>query len=354
MHPKHLPLLCCPDTRESLALEPLVTLENGTVYAGHLRSESGRSYPIVRGVPRFVERQDYSASFGWEWSRWPRVQFESHNVGCPMAGHTTRMWERITGMTDDDVRGKTFVDFGCGPGRFLDVVRRKGGIAVGIDLSDAVDAARANFADDPDVLIVQADLLRPPFREGAFDGGFSIGVLHHTPDPQQGVSALARTVRPGGWVACCVYPKGDFYDFPSVARFRKIHHALSRWFEYLPALLYSYFAAYVLAPAFRFLKNAGLRRAIQYVERHWLVALWLKDPQWRVLDTFDAITPQIATTHTEEEVAEWLITAGCESVQRTPWCPTSATSLKGPVHVIDVLPMAPASGAARVSIRVAA
>ena len=32
-----------------------------------------------------------------EWSRWPRVQFESENVGRPMQGHTTRMWERITG-----------------------------------------------------------------------------------------------------------------------------------------------------------------------------------------------------------------------------------------------------------------
>jgi SAM-dependent methyltransferase len=339
MHPKFLPLLCCPDTGESFTLEPLVTLENGMVYAGHLRTKSGRVYPIVRGVPRFVKRQDYSASFGWEWGRWPRVQFESENVGKPMAGHTTRMWDRITGASPDDIAGKTIVDFGCGPGRFLDVVRRRGGLAVGIDLSDAVDAARTNFADDPDVLIVQADLLRPPFREGSCDGGFSIGVLHHTPDPQQGVAALARTVRRGGWVSCCVYPKGDFYDFPSVARFRRIHNALSTTFEYLPALLYAYFAAYVLSPAFRFLKEHGLHRFITHVEQNWLVSLWLNDPHWRLLDTFDAITPQIATTHTEEEVTEWLLAAGCESVNRTPWCTTSATSLKGPVPVIDVLPL---------------
>ena len=336
MHPRFLNLLCCPDTGESLALHALVTLGNGMVWAGNLRTKSGRSYPIVRGVPRLVRRQQYAASFGWEWGRWPRVQFESSNVGRPMAGHTTRMWERITGAGNEDVAGKTIVDFGCGPGRFLDVVRRKGGVAVGIDLSDAVDAARTNFADDPDVLIVQADLLRPPFREGAFDGGFSIGVLHHTPEPDRGVAALARLVRPGGWVSCCVYPKGDFYDYPSVRRFRRIHQALSGTFEYLPALLYSYLAAFVLAPLFRALKGWGLRRAVEHVERNWLVALWLKDARWRVLDTFDAITPQIATTHTEEEVADWLIAAGCESVRRTPWCPTSATSLRGPVHVVDI------------------
>src|SRR3954452_10615301 len=116
-----------------------------------------------------------------------------------MAGHTTRMWERITGITDDGVRGRMIVDFGCGPGRFLDVVRRKGAIAVGIDLSAAVDAARSNFANDPDVLIVQGDLFRPPLRAGSFDGGFSIGVLHHTPDPARGLAALAGLIKPDGW-----------------------------------------------------------------------------------------------------------------------------------------------------------
>lgn len=328
MHPKFLPLLCCPDTREPLTLEADVTREDGTVRTGTLRAPCGRTYPIVRGVPRFVERQRYAASFGWEWKRWPRVQFESQNVGRPMERHTTRMWERITAASDSDVRGRTVVDFGCGPGRFLDVVRRKGGIAVGIDLSDAVDAARQNFADDPDVLVVQGDLLRPPLRDGVFDAGFSIGVLHHTPDPKRGVAALARAVRPGGWVSCCVYPKGGFYDYASVARFRRLHRALAGRFGYAPALAYSYLAAYGIAPAFRLLKQLGCRRLIDHLERNWVVSLGLKDPRWRVLDVFDAITPQIATTHAEQELAEWLESAGCGSVRRTNWCETSATAVR--------------------------
>src|SRR5439155_9319082 len=133
---------------------------------------------------------------------------------------------------------KTIVEFRCGPGQFLDVVRSKGGRAVGIDLSQAVEAARRNFNDDPDVLIVQGDLLQPPFRDCVFDGGYSIGVLHHTPDPFQGVRALARAIQPGGWVACSVYPKNSFYDFPSTARFRKLHQRLKPTFGYRPALLY--------------------------------------------------------------------------------------------------------------------
>lgn len=328
MHPRFLDILCCPETREALALEAQVTLQNGTVWAGALRSPSGAQYPIVRGVPRFVAREQYTASFGWEWERWPRVQFESENAGRPMAGHTTRMWERITGAGIEDVSGRTIVDFGCGPGRFLDVVRRKGGTAVGIDLSAAVDAARTNFGDDPDVLIVQGDLLRPPFREGAFDGGFTVGVLHHTPQPEEGLKALARCVRPGGWVSCCVYPSGGFYDYTSVRRFRRLHHKLFGTFEYLPALMYSYVAAYLIAPVFQALKSFGLRRVVDWVERNWVVSLWLRDAQWRVLDTFDAITPEIATTHTEAEVAEWMAAAGCEAVRRTAWCDTSAAAVR--------------------------
>lgn len=127
MHPKFLNVLCCPETQEPLRLEPSETLANGTVVSGVLVSQSGRRYPIVRGIPRFVSEENYATSFGYEWKRWPRVQFEAENVGKPMEGHTTRMWEAVTGVDQDQVRGKTIVEFGCGPGRFLDVVRRKGG-----------------------------------------------------------------------------------------------------------------------------------------------------------------------------------------------------------------------------------
>jgi hypothetical protein len=174
---------------------------------------------------------------------------------------------------------------------------------------------------------------------GRVDGGFSIGVLHHTPEPEEGLRALAHCVRPGGWVSCCVYPRGGFYENRSVERFRRIHAKLYPIFEYLPALVYSYLAAYVIAPVFQSLKNLGLRRLVEHVEQNWVVSLWLKDAQWRVLDTFDAITPEIATTHTEAEVAEWMAAAGCESVRRTAWCETSAVALREQKLILSMIPI---------------
>ena len=69
------------------------------------------------------------------------VQFEDQNRGGPMEGHTLRMWERIVGAPHDNLDGRMIADFGCGPGRFVDIVRKKRGRVIGLDLSVAVEKA---------------------------------------------------------------------------------------------------------------------------------------------------------------------------------------------------------------------
>jgi len=330
MNPKFLDLLCCPQTGEPLHLDSSKTSSKGRVVSGALISRSGRRYPIVRGVPRFVGEEDYTSSFGYEWNRWARVQFDSENLGKSMAGHTTRMWEAVTRASDDRVKEKIVVEFGCGPGRFLDVVRRKGGIAVGLDLSMAVEAASRNFADDPDVLIVQGDIFNPPFRQDSFDGGYAIGVLHHTPDPQRGLWSLAKIVKSGGWVACVVYPKQGLYSYRSVERFRRITNKIKPILGYYPALSYAYFSASVIAPLLKMGKKIqGMRGLLRYLEEQWIVSLdYLPDLRWRALDTFDAITPVIASTHTGEQVRGWMKAAGCSEIRTAGWGETSVVGVK--------------------------
>lgn len=329
MHQRFVASLCCPQTGEPLSLTAGETRSNGTVISGELVAQSGKKYPIVRGIPRFVEKEQYASSFGYEWNRWPRVQFEAENIGRPMEGHTTKMWERVTGNSGTTLRDQTIVEFGCGPGRFLDIVRRKGGTAVGLELSAAVEAARANFADDPNVLIVQGDVLSPPFREDAFDGGYSIGVLHHTPNPAKGLQRLAQVVRKDGWVACCVYAKGEFYDYHSVDRMRRLHNYLKPIVGYRLAIAYSYLSAYLLSPIMAKSKAiTGLRRLVDHIERNWIVSLALPDTRWRLLDIFDAITPEIATTHTAPEMESWFAAAGCRDVRATDWGSTAFVGVK--------------------------
>lgn len=326
MHPKFLPLLCCPESRRPLRLESAETRADGCVMTGRLVTEDGRAYPVVRGIPRFVESERYSASFGYEWTRWPRVQFDAENAGGPMHDASRTSWERITMRDDAELAGRTVVEFGCGPGRYLDVVRRKGGLAVGLDLSIAVEAARRNFADDPDVLIVQGDVLNPPFRDGACDGGYSIGVFHHTPDPARAVAALARVIRPGGWIAVAVYRRGGFYDLPSVHRTRRFQNRISRFAGHAFARCYARLSARVFYPGHVLLHRLRLGGLAEFIYRHVLVIVEFPDARWRELDVFDAITPAMASVHDPDEVRDWLQRAGCADIEASAW---NATALHG-------------------------
>jgi SAM-dependent methyltransferase len=113
-------------------------------------------------------------------------------------------------LGSDSFAGKRVLDAGCGIGRHAYFAARYGADeVVALDLSDAVEAASTNLREFPNVRVIQGDLLRPPFRTAADGDGFdliySIGVLHHLPDPASGFRSLIRYLRPGGTIAIWVY-----------------------------------------------------------------------------------------------------------------------------------------------------
>jgi SAM-dependent methyltransferase len=64
--------------------------------------------------------------------------------------------------------------------------------------------AFAHTRDLPNAHVVIGDLLHPPVKP-IFDMAFSVGVLHHLPDPAAGFASLASRVRNGGRVFFWVY-----------------------------------------------------------------------------------------------------------------------------------------------------
>jgi SAM-dependent methyltransferase len=305
----HLSLLCDPETHEDLTLVDAI-YDGDEVISGALVSPS-HSYPITLGIPRFVSDEGYSDNFGYQWNRWARVQFEDQNIDGPMDGHTTRMFETITGFSADTLRGKTVLDMGCGPGRFTDVAVSMGASVVALDYSSAIDAAQANFAGKAaDILFVQGDALRLPLKDNSVDVSFTIGVLHHTPSPATGVGEAQRVTREGGQFAIRVYNADDFYTFPTVRFWRGVCLKLKPFFGHYPPLIYSYFFGTLGFALGR------IWRPLSYPLRAIFPTVWLPDYRWAILDTFDAIATTHQSGHTPDEVEGWLRATGFAKVRQ--------------------------------------
>jgi SAM-dependent methyltransferase len=69
------------------------------------------------------------------------------------------------------------------------------------------DRLRAHAPLD-NALIVQGNILEPPFEPGCFDLVNCDGVLHHTPDPRRGFGRLVRLLGPRGRVHVWMYGQG--------------------------------------------------------------------------------------------------------------------------------------------------
>jgi SAM-dependent methyltransferase len=298
MKPRALDLLACPACGGTFTLDAVrrdgdEDLE-GTLSCG----ACGRRAPVRGGVPRFVEEGAYASSFGYQWNRFARVQLDSQSG----ARTSERALEAATGWTASDYRGRLVLDAGVGAGRFAEVVAAKGGEVVGFDLTNAVDAAFSNIGRHPRVHLVQADLFQMPFRAGSFDLAYSVGVLHHTPDPAAAFAHLARTVRPGGGLAVYLYH-----------RYGPGHHgsdALRRVTTRLPGrlMLALSAAAVPLYPLYRVPLLGTLLGLVAPIsmERHW---------RWRWLDTFDWYTPRYQWKFLYPEVHRWFLDCGFEDVR---------------------------------------
>src|SRR5580658_8096944 len=199
-----LPLLCCPLCRGDLALHAPSRAADGHVMSGALRCAGcAAEFAIRDGVPRLVPpgtvvlqaAAQTAQRFGQQWKTFDHM--------AEYQEKWLRGWLQPLGP--DDLRGKTILEAGCGKGRHTVVVAGWGARSiVALDLSEAVDVAFTHTRHLPSAHVVQGDILHPPLRR-AFDVAFSVGVLHHLPDPRAGFDTLLRLVTPGGKIAVWVY-----------------------------------------------------------------------------------------------------------------------------------------------------
>lgn len=97
--------------------------------------------------------------------------------------------------------GGVAIDIGCGTGRALPPLRDAvgpAGTVIGVDHTPQMLAAAVPRADACAATLVRADARRLPLADGTADALFAAGLLTHLPDPDEALTELARTTRPGG------------------------------------------------------------------------------------------------------------------------------------------------------------
>ena len=289
-----------------LAIVCCLTCQNTLRHVGEelVCSACGRKYPIVRGVPRFVEAEQYAGSFGFQWQTFDRTQLDRE------AGSRSESdFRQRTGFRPEDLKGKLVLDVGCGMGRFAEVATRWGARVVGIDLSLATEVAARNLAGR-DATIFQADVFHLPFAPESFDYIYSIGVLHHTPDCEKAFRSLPSLLKPGGRIAVWLYSSyNPWYKFSDLYR-----HVTRRMPpQLLHKLCYGVVPLYGLHQVLRRIPLAG--RPASSLLAHLIPMSFNKDREWRILDTFDWYSPRYQSKHTYEEVFRWFESCGLEDLR---------------------------------------
>jgi len=227
------------------------------VLEGTIQAEGGPAHPVIRGVPRilddaclslvadlpeswitshgrtikpdataFTEQQRRTAqAFGEEWLYFSETLPDYE----PIARAYFDM------LADSHFSGLT-LDAGCGMGRWARYAAARGGTLIALDLSASVDVAVRSLDGLPNSHVVQADVHRPPFLPATFDLIYSLGVLHHLPDPKVGLVEVARHLKPGGTFLGYFYYALDnrpaFYRalLPLVSGVRRVIARLPHWF----------------------------------------------------------------------------------------------------------------------------
>src|SRR5690349_4811984 len=75
-----LKYLECPNCRGALSLAGDLESNNkiDDINEGSLNCAGcGTAFPIVRSLPRFVSSDNYAASFGFQWNKFPTLQMDS-------------------------------------------------------------------------------------------------------------------------------------------------------------------------------------------------------------------------------------------------------------------------------------
>ena len=306
--PTSQPALACPQH-----LLPL------TPHASHLKCPQGCEFHVSGNIGRFVPTDNYASAFGLQWNEYRTTQLDSH-TGLTISTDRLR---RLLGGSFDAVAGKQVLEAGCGAGRFSELLLKAKAHLSAVDLSSAVEANYKNCSQFPNYRVSQASILTLPYSPGQFDVVICIGVIQHTPDPEQTMAALCRQVKPGGLLVIDHYTQG----YPETLSRRLVRSILLRLPGRWPLQVCSVLTA-VLWPLHRFFWWGRSLPVLRRLRPLFLRASPVVDyhdayPQlgpvllkvWATLDTHDTVTDYYKHLRSADEIRNHLAQFGMEHIE---------------------------------------
>lgn len=314
--------LVCPVHRSELKFDAAVYSSESVPWPdSEARCSKGCLFEIDRGIPRFVSRDNYTSTFGLQWQRYEKTQLDSY-TGQPIS--RLRL-ERCLGLKLETLKGKLVLEVGSGAGRFTEPLIDNCGFLVSVDLSEAVNANLQNCSGGKPYLLMQADINASPLPRRFFDVVLCLGVIQHTPCPEQTISSLAEHVKPGGLLVI------DHYTLK--------HNRISKVGQYL-TLRYPLRAVLRrLSPELGLKATIALTAACDPIRKRTCKVQWLDrvacrffptacyysivpeiDPniiyEWNELDTHDSLTDYYKHFRSPEEIRGCLERLGFVDI----WC----------------------------------
>jgi SAM-dependent methyltransferase len=110
----------------------------------------------------------------------------------------TRFWQYFGLFPFQELSQGEGFDLGCGSGRWSALVAPRVGKLHCVDpAGDALNVARRALKDHPNVDFHEADAHNIPLPDESQDFGYSLGVLHHIPDPEAAMAKCVQKLKPG-------------------------------------------------------------------------------------------------------------------------------------------------------------
>lgn len=310
-----LQYLCCPVCSGAVEVADVGRRDGSEIVEAELSCASCTArWPVIRGVPRFAaiegvadDKAATAESFGWQWQHFTQTdqKYEQQFLG----------W--LAPVTPEFFKDKVVLEGGCGKGRHTQLAAQWGARdVIGVDLSAAVETAYAATREIGNAHIVQADIFNLPFAR-VFDYAFSVGVLHHLPDPRAGFKSLAAKVKNGGHISAWVYGAENNewitrWVNPVRARTSRMNRRALLQLSKLPAAIVFAATKLVYGPLNRSLRGKALARHLFYNDYLTAIAAF----GWREQHTivFDHLVAPTSFYISRAEFAEWWDEIGASDV----------------------------------------